>query len=153
MQDIDHTTFTRAGRDTANSLTNAMILHPVACGLAFIAFCVSIGASVIGSLLSFFIGAIAWVMTVVVMAIDFSLFGVRDPPPQHHHSNVAVDYQKPCQSRRLWISRLLLDRHVGSPCGHGPPLLRHVHRPLYLLQRKAQAEIGGGQDQWRNARL
>ena len=53
-----------------------MILHPIACFLAFVAFLVSCGAGVLGSLMGALIAAIAWILTLVVMAIDFSIFGV-----------------------------------------------------------------------------
>ena len=54
-----------------------MILHPIACGIAFIAFLLSLGAGVIGSVLGALVAFIAWVLTLVVMAVDFTLFGVR----------------------------------------------------------------------------
>jgi len=76
MSAIDGTGFNRASSDTADGLTNAMILHPIACGLAFIAFLLSLGAGVIGSLLGFGVGCLAWIVTLVVMAIDFALFGI-----------------------------------------------------------------------------
>ena len=53
-----------------------MILHPIACALAFIAFCLSCGAGVVGSILGASVGALAWILALVVMAIDFSIFGV-----------------------------------------------------------------------------
>lgn len=79
MEEIDHTSFSKASRDSANRLTNVMVLHPVACVIAFIAFLVSIGATVIGSILASLIGALAWIITLIVMAIDFSIFGVSLP--------------------------------------------------------------------------
>jgi len=75
MAEIDHTTFTRAGTATADSLTNAFVLHPVACGLAFIATICAFGG-VIGGLISTVIAILAWLITLVVMAIDFAAFGV-----------------------------------------------------------------------------
>ncbi len=59
-----------------DGLTDAMILHPIACAIAFLAFLLSLGAGVIGSILGALVAFVAWVLTVVVMAIDFSLFGV-----------------------------------------------------------------------------
>lgn len=74
---IDGTVFSKAASDSVDGLTNAMILHPIACAFAFIAFALSCGAGVVGSLLGALVAALAWVLTLVVMAIDFSLFGVR----------------------------------------------------------------------------
>jgi len=76
MHAIDGTGFSTAASATADGLTNTMILHPIACGLAFVAFLLSIGAGVIGSLLGAVVAAIAWIITLVAMAIDFTLFGI-----------------------------------------------------------------------------
>jgi hypothetical protein len=75
MEGIDHTTFSRASSDSADTLTNALVLHPVACALAFIAALVALGGA-IGGLIGTMIAAVAWIITLVVMAIDFALFGV-----------------------------------------------------------------------------
>jgi hypothetical protein len=77
MSAVDGTEFSRAAANTVDGLTRAMILHPIACALAFIAFALSCGAGVVGSLLGAFVAALAWALTLIVMAIDFSLFGVR----------------------------------------------------------------------------
>jgi hypothetical protein len=77
MEAIDHTTFSRASSDSADALTNAFVLHPVACSLAFIAGLVALGG-VIGGLIGTLIAAVAWIITLVVMVIDFVAFGVSD---------------------------------------------------------------------------
>lgn len=76
MRAIDGTGFSVAASSTADGLTNTMVLHPIACGLAFIAFLLSIGAGVVGSLLGAIVAALAWIITLVVMAIDFTLWGI-----------------------------------------------------------------------------
>jgi len=76
MATIDNTQFNLASEDTTKALTRVMVLHPVACGLAFIAFLLALGAGVCGALLASFVSAITWVVTVVVMACDFALFGI-----------------------------------------------------------------------------
>ncbi|CAF9935098.1 hypothetical protein IMSHALPRED_010106 [Imshaugia aleurites] len=79
MGTIDGTVFSRAAADSVDGLTNVMILHPIACAIAFLAFALSAGAGVVGSILGALVAFVAWVLTVVVMAIDFSLFGtVKD---------------------------------------------------------------------------
>jgi hypothetical protein len=72
----DSTTFSSSSASTANGLTAVMVLHPIACGVSFIAFLLSIGAGVIGSLLGALVAAVAWIITLVVMAVDFTLFGI-----------------------------------------------------------------------------
>jgi len=75
MSEIDGTTFSRVGTATADGLTNAFILHPIACGLAFLAGLCAIGGW-IGSLIATMIAVLAWIITLVVMVIDFIVFGV-----------------------------------------------------------------------------
>lgn len=53
-----------------------MVLHPVACGLAFLAFLASLGASVIGSLCAALISSVAWLVTLVVLITDFVAWGI-----------------------------------------------------------------------------
>lgn len=76
MAEIDGTTFSTAGGDTANALTRVMILHPIACGLAFIAFLLALGSGFCGSLLASILSAFTWVITLIVMACDFAAFGI-----------------------------------------------------------------------------
>jgi hypothetical protein len=80
MSQIDGTSFHRASAGTANKLTGAFILHPIACGLAFIAGLCAVGGWV-GSLVATLIAVIAWVLTLVVMVIDFVVFGVSQTSP------------------------------------------------------------------------
>ena len=76
MGQIDGTGFSRTASKSADGLTRAMVLHPIACAIAFIAFLLSLGAGVVGSLLGALVAFIAWILTLIVMAVDFTLFGV-----------------------------------------------------------------------------
>jgi hypothetical protein len=76
MSGIDHTTFDKAATDTTKALTRVMVLHPVACGLAFIAFLLALGAGFCGAIFASMVAAIAWLVTLVVMVTDFVLFGI-----------------------------------------------------------------------------
>jgi hypothetical protein len=76
MSGIDGTNFNTVGTHVADSLTNALVLHPVACGLAFIAALLALGGA-IGSLVGTFVAIIAWIVALVVLVIDFVIFGVR----------------------------------------------------------------------------
>ena len=82
MAVIDKVSFSTIAAGTSDGLTRVMVLHPVACGLAFIAFLISLGAGVVGSLVGGFVAFIAWVLTLVCLAVDFSLFGII-----RHHVN------------------------------------------------------------------
>ncbi|KAI7240512.1 hypothetical protein KC330_g1270 [Hortaea werneckii] len=77
--------FSEVSSGTATSLTCVMVLHPIITGLAFIAFLLSLGSGLIGSLAGAFVAAIAWVLTLIALACDFSLFGIV-----RHHVN---DYE------------------------------------------------------------
>jgi uncharacterized membrane protein len=76
MSQIDQTTFDTAATDTTKALTRVMILHPIATGLAFIAFLLALGAGVCGAIFASAVAALTWVITLVVMVTDFVLFGI-----------------------------------------------------------------------------
>ncbi|TVY64291.1 pH-response regulator protein palI/prr-5 [Lachnellula suecica] len=76
MEGIDNTDFNTASVDTSKALTRVMVLHPIACGLAFIAFLLAAGSGIIGAVAAAFLSAVAWIVTIVVMATDFVLFGI-----------------------------------------------------------------------------
>ena len=77
LQSVVNTQFETNQRNSINNLTRAMVLHPIAAVLAFIAFLISAGAGFFGSFLGSVLAFIAWLVTVVVMAIDLAMFGVR----------------------------------------------------------------------------
>jgi len=76
MEGIDNADYGSAATNTADGLTRVMILHPVACGLAFIAFLFALGAGICGALFASLIAAVAWVITLVVMVTDFVAWGI-----------------------------------------------------------------------------
>jgi multisubunit Na+/H+ antiporter MnhC subunit len=76
MAKIDGTGFSTASGDTADALTKVMILHPIACGLAFIAFLLALGSGFFGSLLASMVSAVAFIVTLIVMATDFTWAGI-----------------------------------------------------------------------------
>jgi hypothetical protein len=82
MSQIDGTNFNFAATHTADGLTNAFVLHPIACFVAFIAFLLSVGAGIFGSIFAAMVAFVAWVITLVVMAIDFASMGLIK-----HHVN------------------------------------------------------------------
>ena len=53
-----------------------MVLHPIATGIAFIAFLVSLGGHTIGGLGGAAVGGLAWILTLIAMAIDFTIFKI-----------------------------------------------------------------------------
>jgi hypothetical protein len=76
MAQIDGTTFNSASTDTSKALTRVMILHPIATGLAFIAFLLALGSGFFGALLAALVAAVTFVITIIVMATDFVAFGI-----------------------------------------------------------------------------
>jgi uncharacterized membrane protein len=76
MAQADGTDFGTGAEDSSKALTRVMILHPVACALAFIAFLLALGSGVCGALLASAVSALTWLITLVVMATDFVLFGI-----------------------------------------------------------------------------
>ena len=71
-----NTDFSDTATDTTRALTKAMILHPIACGMNFIAFLLALGAGVVGSLLASVVALLAFIVTVAIMIIDFVLFSI-----------------------------------------------------------------------------
>lgn len=76
MEQIDGGDFNYASSESTKGLTRVMVLHPVACGVAFIAFLFSVGSGICGALFASVIALLAWIITLVVMAVDFALFGI-----------------------------------------------------------------------------
>ena len=76
MASTEGTSFSEAAAATANGLTDVMVLHPIACGIAFIAFLTSMGAGFIGSLVGAIVGFLAWIITLVVLITDAISFSV-----------------------------------------------------------------------------
>ncbi|OTA82507.1 hypothetical protein M434DRAFT_84592 [Hypoxylon sp. CO27-5] len=73
VRDVD---FSDAATDTSKALTRVMILHPIATGLAFIAFLLALGAGVIGSLLASLCSLLTFIVTLVALICDFVAFGI-----------------------------------------------------------------------------
>lgn len=76
MEGVDNTDFNGAQINTSKALTRVMVLHPVACALAFIAFLFAAGSGFCGAIFGAVTATVAWIVTVVVMATDFVLFGI-----------------------------------------------------------------------------
>jgi len=76
MSDSEGTDFSDYARDTTRTLTKVMILHPIATGIVFIAFILSLGAGVVGSFLAALVALLAFIVTVVVLITDFVLFSI-----------------------------------------------------------------------------
>jgi uncharacterized membrane protein len=76
MSSIDGTQFSDYAEDTTRVLTKVMILHPIACGINFIAFLLALGAGMIGSFLASLVALLAFIVTAVAVIIDFVLFSI-----------------------------------------------------------------------------
>ncbi|KAK1778212.1 SUR7/PalI family-domain-containing protein [Copromyces sp. CBS 386.78] len=76
MRTIEGTSFSNYSENTIKALTKAMILHPIACGLNFIAFLLALGAGLVGSFLASMVAALAFIVTVVIMIMDFVTFSI-----------------------------------------------------------------------------
>ncbi|EPE10189.1 ph-response regulator [Ophiostoma piceae UAMH 11346] len=68
--------FSSASTKAAKTLTKIMILHPIAAGVAFIAFLLALGAGVVGSFIGSLVSLVAFVITAVVLITDFVLFSI-----------------------------------------------------------------------------
>jgi len=92
MTRIDGTDFSDYATETTRALTKAMILHPIACGLNFIAFLLALGAGVVGSLLASLVALLAFLTTVIIMIIDFVLFSIVRSNVNDNNTNANAHY-------------------------------------------------------------
>jgi uncharacterized membrane protein len=74
-----------------------MVLHPIECGIAFIAFLLACGHSFVGSFVGAMVALLAWILTLVSLAVDFSLFGIL-----HHHVNEDGSGSKAAFGIAIW---------------------------------------------------
>ncbi|CAK7223086.1 hypothetical protein SCUCBS95973_005058 [Sporothrix curviconia] len=86
------TSFSTAAEDSTKALTRVMILHPIATGVAFIAFLLAVGAGVIGSFLGAFVSLITFIITAVALICDFVLFHTIKDHVNDSNSNATAKY-------------------------------------------------------------
>ncbi|KAI1778665.1 pali-domain-containing protein [Hypoxylon cercidicola] len=75
-QNVNNVDFSDYAADTSRGLTRVMILHPIATGLAFIAFLLALGAGVVGSLIASLTSLLTFIVTLVVLITDFVCFSI-----------------------------------------------------------------------------
>jgi len=61
---------------TLNNLTKTLILHPIAAGIAGIAFLIALCAHRIGFVFASLIASVAWIVVVVALILDFVAFSI-----------------------------------------------------------------------------
>lgn len=98
MSTVDNSAFDSISGGTSDAFTRIMVLHPIACGVAFIAFLCSIGGGVAGSLAGVLTAFVAWILVIVVLATDFTLFGVV-----RHHVNGDRTNSKAYFGSAMWL--------------------------------------------------
>ncbi|KAK2615619.1 hypothetical protein N8I77_002363 [Diaporthe amygdali] len=76
LTNLEETSYSDYSRKVTYGLTKVMILHPIAAGIAFIAFLMAAGSGFFGSLLAAFTSLAAFVVTVVALICDFVLFAI-----------------------------------------------------------------------------
>lgn len=76
LKGLSNADYSGTSTKTVSGLTNVMVLHPVACGLAFIAFFAALGSSIVGALIASALAFLAWLVTLVVMVVDFVMWGI-----------------------------------------------------------------------------
>lgn len=78
--DISHaatTVFNRTWQNNSlTALSKALILHPIACGLSFLALLVSICSNRFGYVFASFLALLAFLASLAAMIVDFVMFGI-----------------------------------------------------------------------------
>ncbi|KAI1442644.1 pali-domain-containing protein [Annulohypoxylon stygium] len=75
-ENLNGLSFSDATEDSSKALTRVMILHPIATGLAFIAFLLALGAGVVGSFLASLVSLLTFVVTLIALVCDFVAFAI-----------------------------------------------------------------------------
>ncbi|ROT41556.1 pali-domain-containing protein [Sodiomyces alkalinus F11] len=68
---VEGTEFSDNRQNTAEALTNVMILHPIAAGISFLGFVLSLGSGMFGSLLASLVAGVAFLVTTIALICDF----------------------------------------------------------------------------------
>ncbi|KAI1186161.1 pali-domain-containing protein [Nemania serpens] len=89
---VNDVSFSTYAHDTARSLTKVMVLHPVATGLAFISFALSLGAGFVGSFLAALGAFITFVVVLVVVVTDFVSFAIVRSAVNDSSSSVVASW-------------------------------------------------------------
>ncbi|KAL2874325.1 hypothetical protein SGCOL_010496 [Colletotrichum sp. CLE4] len=96
IAEADATQYSNLSSNVAEGLTRVMVLHPVAAGVSFIAFILSVGAGMFGSLFAALVSGVAFIITIVALICDWVMFAVvrrnvnRDGNGSSAHYDVAL---------------------------------------------------------------
>lgn len=85
-------------KNTYTALTKANVLVPVACVLAFIAFLIALCSRKIGYLLASVMSVLAFVVSLVIMVVNFSTYGAAKNDVNGNNNNVSASY-----GAAMWI--------------------------------------------------
>ncbi|KZL70096.1 pH-response regulator [Colletotrichum tofieldiae] len=94
--EADATQYSGWSSDAAEALTRVMILHPIAAGVSFIAFVLSVGAGMFGSLFAALVSGTAFIITIVALICDWVMLAAirrnvnRDENGADAHYDVAL---------------------------------------------------------------
>ena len=70
------TSYNAAQSASVRTLSHVMVLHPIAVALSFIAFLLAIGSGFIGAIFAASVSLLAFLVTVVVLATDITMFSL-----------------------------------------------------------------------------
>jgi hypothetical protein len=82
VSSMDGTTFSSATETSVHNISRALILHPIAAALSFLAFFTAVMSHRIGFLFASFLAALATFITLIALILDFVNFDII-----HHHVN------------------------------------------------------------------
>jgi len=99
VRGLDHTNFRSSTLSTLHGLTGALILHPIAAGLTFLALLTALGAHRIGFVCSSFIAFLAWIVTLLALILDFVMFDIV----KRNVNNSKLSGSKAQWSSAIWL--------------------------------------------------
>ncbi|KAL0242363.1 hypothetical protein I308_105992 [Cryptococcus tetragattii IND107] len=83
--------------NSLENVTKAFILHPIACGIAFLSFLIALCSDHLGFLFAAFVALLAFLVSLVVMIIDFVVFGLVKHEVSKH-TTASADF-----SAAIWL--------------------------------------------------
>ncbi|KAF0329124.1 pH-response regulator [Colletotrichum asianum] len=76
VSESDGTNYSTYSSNTSEALTRVMILHPIAAAVSFIAFVLSVGAGMFGSLFAALVAGTSFIITLVALICDWVGFAL-----------------------------------------------------------------------------
>jgi len=142
---------------SADNATRGLILHPIAAGIAFIAWLIALGSTRIGYLFASLIVFLSFIVSLAAMVLDFALFGIVRNAINNRSTNVTSVFTSSegsaSFSTAIWlvlaatISLLIATLFTLFACCCGGDRHERRHRSNVVTPAYAEGAYVGNQPQ------